>query len=85
LAAGYSSVEASIAAWYNEISDYNFGDPGFSESTGHFTQVVWVGSTSVGCAWISCNTASTPGYYLMCEYSPAGNVIGEFAQNVLQN
>ena len=30
LAAGYGSISDSIAAWYDEISDYNFNDPGFS-------------------------------------------------------
>lgn len=82
LAAGYGSIQASIDAWYDEQSEYNFNDPGFSESTGHFTQVVWVGSSQLGCAWVECNTASTPGYYLMCEYENAGNVLGEFPQNV---
>ena len=85
MASGFATVQASIDDWYNEISDYNFADPGFSETTGHFTQVVWIGSTEVGCAWIDCNSATAPGYFLMCEYSPAGNVIGYFAQNVLQN
>jgi uncharacterized protein YkwD len=33
LAAGYGSIEASIAAWYEEQSDYNFNDPGFSVSS----------------------------------------------------
>jgi hypothetical protein len=77
LAAGYGSIADSVQAWYNEISDYDFNNPGYSDATGHFTQVVWVGSTEVGCAWVSCNGENgTPGYYLMCEYSPAGNVLG---------
>jgi len=46
------------------------------EITGHFTQVVWIASTELGCAWVPCNTADTPGNYLMCEYQTAGNVIG---------
>jgi len=77
LAAGYGSIEASIDAWYEEISDYSFSDPGFSEGTGHFTQVVWVASTEIGCAWVACNGQNgTPGSYLMCEYQTAGNVLG---------
>lgn len=33
LAAGYGSISDAIGAWYNEISDYNFNDPGFSVSS----------------------------------------------------
>jgi hypothetical protein len=52
--------------------------PTFSEQTGHFTQVVWKGTTAVGCGWAQCN-----GFVLItCRYSPPGNVIGQFAQNV---
>ena len=31
----------AVDAWYSEVSQYNFGRPGFSASTGHFTQLVW--------------------------------------------
>ena len=30
LASGYSDVKASVDAWYNEISQYNFANGGFS-------------------------------------------------------
>ncbi|ODV93974.1 hypothetical protein PACTADRAFT_19980, partial [Pachysolen tannophilus NRRL Y-2460] len=80
LALGYDTIPA-VDAWYDEISLYNFSDPGFSESTGHFTQVVWVSSVQLGCAYKDCG--SYYGQYTICEYSPAGNVLGEFAENVL--
>jgi hypothetical protein len=77
LAAGYFGIQASIDAWYDEISQYDWSNPGFSEACGHFTQMVWVGSTELGCAWVDCNGENgTPGQYLMCEYQAAGNVIG---------
>jgi uncharacterized protein YkwD len=85
LAAGFSSIEASVDGWYDEIKDYDFNNPGFDEETGHFTQVVWKGSSRVGCAWVSCNTRDTPGMYLVCEYENAGNVIGDFPNNVLRS
>lgn len=28
-----------VDSWYNEINSYNYSQPGFSSSTGHFTQV----------------------------------------------
>jgi hypothetical protein len=40
--------EAATQAWYDEIKDYDWENPGFSMETGHFTQVVWKGTTKVG-------------------------------------
>ena len=42
-------TKATIS-WYNELFDpgYDFDEPGFSKGTGHFTQVVWNGSTKLG-------------------------------------
>ena len=33
------SGEAAVKNWYSEIKDYKFDQPGFSFTTGHFTQV----------------------------------------------
>jgi len=83
LAAGYSSAEAAIKAWYDEGSQYSYSGGDFSEATGHFTQVVWKGAKKVGCAQVNCDGSSgTPGVFLTCEYDQ-GNIIGEFTQNVL--
>lgn len=51
----------------------------FSDSVGHFTQLVWKNTTTVGCGAADCNDA---GWLLVCEYNPAGNVVGQFASNV---
>ncbi|OBZ91733.1 Repressed by EFG1 protein 1 [Choanephora cucurbitarum] len=64
---------ATVNAWYNEISLYNFSNPGFSSSTGHFTQVVWKATTQVGCAVRYCSNLS--GNIYACEYTPRGNVL----------
>lgn len=86
LAAGYATAEDALTAWYNEVQHYSYSNPHFSMSTGHFTQLVWKSTTKVGCALVPCNGShGTPGQYLVCEYSPAGNLIapGYFSQNVL--
>ena len=83
LAAGYANTTAAVDAWGDEGKNYNFGQGTFSDSTGHFTQVVWKATTSVGCGATYCGgKQNTPGWYLVCEYWPAGNVETEFKQNV---
>lgn len=67
---------------------YNFNKPtGFSEETGHFTQLVWKGTREVGCAAVDCGLTDpdgdgekkwsrAQGWYVVCEYMPGGNVVG---------
>ena len=69
-----------VDAWYNEIKDYRFKRPGFSSQTGHFTQVVWKGSAELGCG---AARSRRGGLYVVCNYSPPGNYLGRFPENVL--
>ncbi|CAI5489144.1 unnamed protein product [Closterium sp. Naga37s-1] len=75
----YSSAEAvswwvgeaalySLAAVKNGCSTGNFSD------CGHYTQVIWNGTLTVGCAKASCGTAAD---VWACNYYPAGNIIGQ--------
>jgi uncharacterized protein YkwD len=72
------SAKQSVRMWYNEVSSYNYGKPGFSARTGHFTQVIWKNSTEVGCGKAQCGGQN----YFVCRYSPPGNFQGEFEENV---
>jgi len=77
----------AVKSWYDEVADYNYANPSFSASTGHFTQVVWKNSTQLGCA--AAQGVKTLGgnqynaYYVVCQYSPAGNFQGQFPDNVI--
>lgn len=85
LASGYPSAAAAVAAWGDERDKYNFKKGDFSKETGHFTQLVWKETTSLGCSRTKCdskNNGGAPGYYVVCEYAPAGNVLGNFRSNV---
>jgi hypothetical protein len=61
---------------------YSYQQAGFSEQTGHFTQLVWNATKTVGCGATQCDNNQIKGWYLVCEYDPPGNVIGAFAGNV---
>jgi len=56
LAMGYTNATANVDAWALERKDYKFGNnpTGFKSETGHFTQVVWRNTTSVGCGRKDC-------------------------------
>jgi hypothetical protein len=68
-----------IGHWLAERKDFVNGvTPAFSrtgkwEDVAHYTQIVWRGSTRVGCAVASSRSED----YLVCRYSPPGNVVGE--------
>lgn len=84
VAASYPSPSLAIDHWASEGRLYNYADQIFTTATGHFTQLVWQSTTQVGCANIACN-GNVKGDYLVCEYSPRGNVEGEFGMNVRNN
>lgn len=81
LTGDYNNYQHNVWDWYNEINQYSFANPGFSSATGHFTQVVWASSTLVGCAGGS--SADGQRHVIACEYSPPGNYLGQFQNNVL--
>ena len=51
---GYPTLADGIDGWGLERVNYSWNNPGFSESTGHFTQIVWKTSMQVGCSRTLC-------------------------------
>ncbi|RYP77729.1 hypothetical protein DL769_003349 [Monosporascus sp. CRB-8-3] len=86
---------ATSDMWYNgEFSKYlpsYYGQatPDMSnfEAWGHFSQLLWKGSTKLGCAVQFCPKGSMSSdmdaWYMVCNYGPPGNVGGAYATNVL--
>ena len=76
---GYYGYEAMTGFWIAEKRNFkpgqfpNVSRTGNWEDVAHYTQIVWRESTAVGCALASSRTDD----YLVCRYSPAGNVVGE--------
>lgn len=84
--------------WYNgelglfPTSEYGEANPDMSNFSGwgHFSQVVWKGTTQVGCATVYCATGTpmfpsrTSGWYTVCNYKQAGNMGGAYGTNVLK-
>ncbi|KAM7199950.1 SCP-like extracellular protein [Rhypophila sp. PSN 637] len=82
LAIGCSdTVSGCVELWGNERDMYDFGNPGFDKSTGHFTQLVWKNTTDVGCGRKWCGQEKR--WYLVCEYWPRGNIVGQFDTQVM--
>jgi len=70
-----TTIGHAISAWGNEKKFYNYKQnrclPG--KQCGHYTQIVWKGTTDVGCAKQACSNGSE---IMVCSYFPAGNVVG---------
>lgn len=79
LAQGYPTAAQGVEGWGDERNEYDFKKGEFTHETGHFTQLVWKNTSTVGCGRRLCGEN---GWYLVCEYWPRGNVIGEFTKEV---
>ncbi|CAG5855905.1 unnamed protein product [Menidia menidia] len=89
----YRSPAFHVQAWYDEVKDYTYPypqecNPWCPERCSgpmctHYTQLVWATTSRVGCAVHVCPRMNVWGeiwensVYLVCNYSPKGNWIGE--------
>lgn len=80
-AKGYPNIDCDMAvrSWYSEVKEVDFDKQVYPGSTGHFTQVVWKNTKSVGCGKA---VSSSQKVYIVCEYFPAGNYRNQYSTNV---
>jgi uncharacterized protein YkwD len=75
---GAFSIAQMVDFWGKEKQGFVYGTfpdckKSKSEVVGHYTQIIWKNTTSVGCALATNGTTD----YLVCRYAPAGNIIGQ--------
>lgn len=68
----------AVFYWGDEEKYYNYSKNTCrsGEQCGHYTQVVWADTTSVGCGVSSCLSGDTRTDVWVCRYNPAGNITG---------
>lgn len=77
---GAYSLTQMVDAWGSEQQHFqdgvfpNVSTTGNWFDVGHYSQMVWKGTTSVGCAGVA---GSDGNYRLVCRYSPEGNIEGQ--------
>ena len=75
---GNPTAADAVEAWAAEERCYTYGEfpntcTGACSSCGHYTQIVWRESTSLGCGQASCGNERV----WVCNYDPPGNFLGE--------
>ncbi len=90
IAAGAPSLTIASAnsGWIGEDANYDYTSNTCNTGAmmnlecGHYTQIVWKTTTSVGCALVTCTTNSpfpaqygTSWGFAVCDYAPPGNIV----------
>lgn len=73
-----STPNTVVDAWAAEVTDFDYAANSCAEGKqcGHYTQIVWRTTTQVGCGVAQCNLEGFDGYLWVCNYNPAGNIVG---------
>jgi len=78
-----TAVEGAVKGWADEVKDYDYHGNACTGVCGHYTQVVWAETETVGCAVEACDSIQGigkqdgPQYLTVCTYGPAGNYVGQ--------
>jgi pathogenesis-related protein 1 len=73
----------AVELWAGEADDYDYASNDCSGVCGHYTQIVWRWSQRLGCGVAVCTTGSpwgsaSPNWtYVVCNYDPPGNFVGQ--------
>src|SRR5262245_13379080 len=73
----------AVDLWAGEAADYDYASNRCSGVCGHYTQIVWRSSQRLGCGVAVCTTGSpwgsaSPNWtFVVCDYDPPGNFVGQ--------
>ncbi|CAI2722462.1 unnamed protein product [Schistosoma spindalis] len=70
----------AIQAWYKQSENYDYNEEN-QENKGYFTQMIWKKTKKVGYGFTKSNIGNT--IFIVGHYSPAGNKLTEYQNNVL--
>jgi len=87
LAVGHFGPAAAVSFWYDEIrytNPYGLAEHAFAHGNvvGHYTGIVWRNSLKVGCATGHAMWKGLRYPLVVCQYSPGGNIAGQFTSQV---
>ena len=85
-----STAQQAVSGWASEVSCWTYGtilgteqcnmtcsSNLHSDGCGHYTQIVWRKSLLLGCGVATCMNGQATEDIWICNYSPAGNVVGQ--------
>lgn len=68
-----TSGDRAVALWAAEASSYTWDTDSCTSVCGHYTQIIWAATTSIGCGKATDGTRT----YWACDYAPPGNISGQ--------
>jgi len=70
------TAQKVVDSWGSEKADYDYvhNHCATGKMCGHYTQIVWRTTTTVGCAMVVCEDSNEQVW--ACQYRPAGNWVG---------
>jgi hypothetical protein len=72
----FPQLDDVVDEWYTVSDDYCFMEPGPQDGSENLTQLLWASTKVIGIA------TSEDGHYIVANFFPAGNVEGEYEENI---
>ena len=74
-----AAVLSAVDRWYAEGAAYDYASPGYSDATGHFTQLVWASTRFAGIGYAVWGDASGHRAVVCMDFYGPGNLLSAAA------